>query len=93
MRKGQSSNASKLNYLQVLQFDNTYAGVILFAGQIADGISTVFVGYFSDAGDNFFLCHHFGRRKAWHIFGTICLLLTFPFIFLKCVGCEDSSHV
>jgi hypothetical protein len=32
----------------VLQFDNTYAGIILLAGQISDSVSTVFVGYFSD---------------------------------------------
>ncbi len=78
---------------QVLQFDNTYAGVILFVGQISDAISTVFVGYFSDAGDDLLLCRLFGRRKAWHVFGSLCLLMTFPFVFLKCVGCQDSSQV
>jgi len=90
--RGQGEKKLKL-FFQVLQFNNTYAGVILFVGQISDGVSTVFVGYFSDAGDDFFLCRAFGRRKAWHIFGTLCLLLTFPFVFLKCVGCQDSAQV
>ena len=35
---------------KVINFDNTLAGVILFVGQIADGVATVFVGYFSDKG-------------------------------------------
>jgi hypothetical protein len=33
-----------------------------------------------------------GRRKSWHLFGTLCVVLTFPFIFLKCVECEDSDQ-
>ena len=46
-----------LFFHKVLLFDNTYAGVVLFTGQIADGISTVFVGYFSDRGDDMWLCN------------------------------------
>ena len=46
-----------LFFHKVLQFDNTYAGVVLFTGQIADGVSTVFVGYFSDNGDDMWLCN------------------------------------
>jgi hypothetical protein len=63
------------------------------SGQISDSISTIFVGYFSDKDDNFFLCRIFNRRKAWHVFGTVCVVVFCPFIFLKCVGCADSSDV
>ena len=37
-----------LFFHKVLEFKSSYAGIILLVGQIADGLSTVFVGYFSD---------------------------------------------
>ena len=37
-----------LFFHKVLQFDNTLSGVILLIGQLADGISTVFVGILSN---------------------------------------------
>ena len=45
-----------LFFHKVLQFGNFNSGVILTSGQIADGLSTVFVGYFSDQGDDMRLC-------------------------------------
>ena len=60
----------QLYFHKVLQFNNIYSGVILFIGQIADGISTVFVGFFSDRGDAYWLSRQFGRRKSWHLIGT-----------------------
>ncbi|XP_024878415.1 major facilitator superfamily domain-containing protein 12-like [Temnothorax curvispinosus] len=74
----------------VLGFDPALAGVVLLIGQIADGLVTPFVGFQSDRNDNFWLCRY-GRRKTWHLLGTICVLLGFPFIFSQCIGCE-SSH-
>ena len=75
---------------KVLEFDNTYAGIILMIGQLADGFSTVFVGIYSDSGDDYWLCLRYGTRKAWHLVGTCCVVLSFPFIFSPCVGCADS---
>lgn len=40
----------------VLGFSNTQAGTLLLIGQVADALSTPFVGYFSDQGDNFWIC-------------------------------------
>ena len=80
-----------LFFHRVLQFDNVYAGVILFTGQIADGLSTLFVGYFSDNGDDLWLCNKYGKRKSWHLIGTLCVLISFPFIFVPCVGCSDAD--
>ncbi|KAL1517303.1 hypothetical protein ABEB36_001084 [Hypothenemus hampei] len=74
----------------VLGFNNTEAGTLLLVGQVIDGLSTPFVGYFSDEGDNFWICRY-GKRKAWHLIGTICVIFTFPFIFSPCVTCENSS--
>lgn len=52
-------------------------------------MATPFVGFHSDQSDNLWLCKY-GRRKTWHLLGTLCILITFPFIFSPCVNCENS---
>ncbi|CAH1170042.1 unnamed protein product [Phaedon cochleariae] len=74
----------------VLQFNNWETGVMMLIGQIADALATPFVGYHSDQSDTFWICRY-GRRKTWHLLGTICVLAAFPFIFSPCLGC-NSSH-
>ncbi|KAF5283373.1 hypothetical protein FQA39_LY04749 [Lamprigera yunnana] len=73
----------------VLQFDNWEAGFMLLVGQVADALSTPFVGFHSDQSDNLWLCRY-GRRKTWHLLGTLCVVGAFPFIFSKCVNCSNS---
>ncbi|XP_071438639.1 major facilitator superfamily domain-containing protein 12-like [Hetaerina americana] len=75
----------------VLQFDSALSGIVLLIGQVADAISTPFVGIESDRSDNFWLCRY-GRRKTWHLLGTICVICSFPFIFMPCLNCADSHH-
>ena len=77
---------------KVLGFENVYAGALLAIGQLADGISTVFVGMFSDGSHNYWMCNRFGNRKSWHFIGTICVVLSFSFLFSPCIECEDSSQ-
>lgn len=72
----------------VLQFSNTMAGNILLVGQIADGIATPFVGFESD---NLNVACRYGRRKTWHLVGTICVTLCFPLIFIQCIGCDQQT--
>ena len=81
-----------LFFHRVLQFDNTLSGVILLIGQLADGLSTVFVGFFSGTSDDIWLCHKIGKRRAWHLIGTLCVLGSFPFIFVPCIGCSMSHE-
>eukprot|EP00095_Tigriopus_kingsejongensis_P012345 snap_masked-scaffold198_size266703-processed-gene-0.15 protein:Tk12345 transcript:snap_masked-scaffold198_size266703-processed-gene-0.15-mRNA-1 annotation:"mfs-type transporter c19orf28" len=80
-----------LYFHKVINFNNFYAGIVLFTGQIADGLATPFVGYFSDQGDDLVLCRRYGKRKAWHVVGSVCVLASFPFIFLRCIGCERAD--
>lgn len=72
----------------VLEFDNGKTGLLLLIGQVADAIATPFVGYHSDHSDNFW-CARYGKRKLWHLFGTICVIGTFPFIFAPCISCNS----
>ncbi|XP_066926720.1 major facilitator superfamily domain-containing protein 12-like [Clytia hemisphaerica] len=67
---------------KVVTFNNVNAGFVVLAGQIADAISTPFVGLQSDKTYNV----KYGRRKIWHLVGVICVTCSFPFIFHLCVG-------
>ncbi|KAL4608216.1 major facilitator superfamily domain-containing protein 12 [Arapaima gigas] len=75
-------------YHSVLGFPNAYAGVLLLAGQVADGACTPLIGYESDRAAG---CGRYGKRKSWHLTGTVSVLLSFPFIFSPCPGYSESS--
>ncbi|XP_041791637.1 major facilitator superfamily domain-containing protein 12 [Chelmon rostratus] len=70
----------------VLGFQSTYAGVMLLIGQIADGVCTPLVGYESDRTTGIY-----GKRKSWHLLGTVCVLVCFPFIFNPCLACDNNT--
>ncbi|GFY15668.1 major facilitator superfamily domain-containing protein 12 [Trichonephila clavipes] len=75
----------------ILQLDTHVAGNLLLLGQVADAISTPFVGFESDRPNDLWLCKY-GRRKAWHLVGTLCVLMSFPFLFMECISCSNSSQ-
>jgi len=60
-----------------------YAGLVLLSGQIADGIATPIVGYFSDRTHT-----RIGKRTPWYVFGTILVTICFVFLFQECLFCE-----
>ena len=80
-----------LFYHKVLQFDNQYAGAVLLVGQLADGVSTTIVGLASDRCAASRPWARYGARKSWHLLGTVCVVCSFPFIFLRCQACTPSS--
>ncbi|XP_078054466.1 major facilitator superfamily domain-containing protein 12a isoform X2 [Mustelus asterias] len=73
-------------YHTVLAINNYNAGVLLLIGQIADGICTPLIGYESDRTPG---CGKYGKRKTWHLIGSISVLLSFPFIFNPPVGSSE----
>ncbi|XP_056108363.1 major facilitator superfamily domain-containing protein 12 [Rhinichthys klamathensis goyatoka] len=75
-------------YHSVLGFNDTNAGVLLLLGQIVDGICTPLVGYESDRRAG---CGKYGKRKTWHLVGTLSVFASFPFIFNPCIGCDEST--
>ncbi|XP_066491931.1 major facilitator superfamily domain-containing protein 12 [Tiliqua scincoides] len=72
----------------VLGFSTGNAGALLLAGQVADGFCTPLVGYEADQAGG---CGRYGRRKSWHLAGTICVIFSFPFIFSPCLGCSEKT--
>lgn len=75
-------------YHSVLGFHNTYAGLLLLIGQVADAICTPLIGYESDKTPG---CGNYGKRKTWHLVGTLSVMLSFAFIFNQCLGCDGST--
>ncbi|XP_048470130.1 major facilitator superfamily domain-containing protein 12 isoform X2 [Rhincodon typus] len=74
-------------YHTVLAINNYNAGILLLVGQIADGICTPLIGYESDRTAG---CGKYGKRKTWHLIGSISVLLSFPFIFNPPVGGSEN---
>ncbi|XP_073180437.1 major facilitator superfamily domain-containing protein 12 isoform X2 [Lepidochelys kempii] len=72
----------------VLGYSSAHAGALVLVGQVADGVCTPLVGYESDRSAG---CGRYGRRKSWHLVGTVCVLLSFPFIFNPCLGCTEAT--
>ncbi|XP_051894168.1 major facilitator superfamily domain-containing protein 12a isoform X2 [Pristis pectinata] len=73
-------------YHSVLAINNYNAGILLLIGQIADGFCTPLIGYESDRTQG---CGQYGKRKTWHLLGSICVILSFPFIFNPPVGSSE----
>ena len=88
----------KIDSLNSTSFDS----LIIFLGQVADAIATIFVGFESDRTRTGFF--NYGRRKSWHLVGKcffiitnlnsrLCYLLIFD--CLRCDWCLNfvSVHV
>ena len=58
------------------------AGLVVLFGQISDGLSTALIGLVIDGDEKFRIYNYYGKRKTWHLFGTICVLISFPFFCL-----------
>ncbi|CAF1445090.1 unnamed protein product, partial [Didymodactylos carnosus] len=54
-------------YHRIVKFSNSSAGYLLLIGQVADAISTTFVGFESDRTVSGFF--NYGNRKSWHLIG------------------------
>lgn len=72
-------------------FAGTTAGSLMLIGQVADGVATPFIGYECDKKLDWWICRY-GRRKTWHLFGTLCVFISFPFIFNQCIMCSEAPE-
>ncbi|CAG7820664.1 unnamed protein product, partial [Allacma fusca] len=55
----------------------------------ADAIATPLFGL--EAKRSIFFCKSYGRCKSWHLLGAVVLTLSFPFVFMVCLGCENTQ--
>lgn len=66
-----------LYYKEVIGLPPINAANLLLLGQLCDGLATPIVGMYSDKINVKF----YTKRKFLHLVGTICVTLSFPFIF------------
>ena len=75
------------------QFSGSLAGSLILLGQVADALASPFVGFESDRSSHMWLCSKYGRRKTWHLVGTIMNTISVPFVYNSCFNCEDAPEV
>ena len=78
-------------FQKVARLSPTGTGYIFLVSQAADAISTPFIGYGCDRTISKFVARKYGNRKIWHLFGTLCISLVWPFIFSPCLVCTHDS--
>lgn len=71
---------------KVAGLSNPHAGYVVLSGQVLEALSNPFIGQLCDK-----TVSTYGRRKLWHLIGTIMVSITIPMIFMRCIGCEDNS--
>ncbi|KAJ7370164.1 Major facilitator super domain-containing protein 12 [Desmophyllum pertusum] len=66
---------------KVAGLSNAYAGLVILIGQITDATCTPFSGFLNDRTVN-----RYGRRKTWHLIGTLCTTVAFRFSLAGALG-------
>lgn len=66
---------------KVARLSNSHTGLVAMLGQVTDGICTPITAILNDKT----VCRY-GRRKIWHLIGTICVSITFPLLFTHLLG-------
>ena len=77
-------------YMRVAQLSSNQSGVILACGQFSSVIAGLVFGYCSDKVDLPYLSRRLGRRKVWHLLGTILIAVSFMMAFSRCIICTWS---
>lgn len=76
-----------LFYHMVVRINNTYAGLLLLIGQVVDALATPIIGFLCDRTRI-----RYGRRKIWHLGGTVLVAISVFFIWHKCLFCQSEAH-
>jgi Na+/melibiose symporter-like transporter len=75
----------------VAQMSPVDSAIVMFAGQIADGVATPLVGVLSDKSKGF-PSIGFGRRKTWLAGGAVLVIICFFFVFASCLPRWFTDH-
>ena len=75
-----------LFFHKVVDLQNTYAGLLILIGQVADAMATPFIGFLCDKTHL-----RYGRRKFWHLIGTIMVAISLFFFWHTCLPCDLTS--
>ena len=73
---------------KVAGLSNSHTGTVVMAGQLTDGVCTPITAILNDKT----VCRY-GRRKIWHLLGSICVSFSFPLLFTRLLGDETSDSL
>lgn len=73
---------------KVAELSNRYTGLVILFGQIADAISNWTTGIVSDR-----TVSRYGRRKKWHLVGTLVVTIGFPLLLIRVLDPHTSDLV
>lgn len=76
---------------KIVKISATGTGYIFLSSQIADAISTPFIGYGCDKSLSKRITKKYGNRKIWHLLGSAGIALIWPFVFSPCLLCNEES--
>lgn len=79
--------------MQVVELPAFQAGMILLITQIVEAFFSLLIGYLCDRVDIPLISKRMGRRKSWHLVGTLLMALTLPFLYNKCLLCSNYKTV
>ena len=74
--------------IKVARLSNSQTGLVAMLGQVTDGICTPIIAILNDKT----VCRY-GRRKIWHLIGSLCVSLSFPLLFTRLLGDEVSNSL
>ena len=75
----------------VIHLNSINSGLIVLIGQFCNGLSTALIGLLIDLDYDCRIYNHYGRQKTWHLIGTICVIISFPFLCLTPIGLDITS--
>ena len=79
--------------MHVVELPAFQAGMILLITQIVEAFFSLLIGYLCDRVDIPLISKRMGRRKSWHLVGTLFMALTLPFLYNKCLLCSNHKTV
>ena len=79
--------------MQVIGLSASQAGLAMLIGQITDAFTSPITGFLGDRVQIPFISKKLGRRKSWHLVGTVMMAGGFPLLFNRCLVCNDYQGV
>ena len=81
-----------LFFMKVLELSASQAGMIVLIGELSDAAMSLISGYLGDNVNVPFLSNIIGRRKSWHLLGTLLMAIGVPLLFNKCFLCDGRDE-
>ena len=79
--------------MRVIGLSASQVGLAMLIGQITDAFTSPITGFLGDRVQIPFISKKLGRRKSWHLVGTVMMAGGFPLLFNRCLVCNDYQGV